>query len=128
MAVMAAARRCAGMYHRLDGVLTLAHSIGDPGSAAPIVRYEVEDGLIDDLTRFRRDCLSRRKIAAAPRLASLRSMTDATLDFFSSEGTSLTRVLSAERSVLHAFLMHFRDLDRALEEIVDGCVAQLAVS
>lgn len=124
-AVLTSARRVAAIYHRLDAALTVAHVHGAGSDAALVVKYEVEDGLVDDLERFRRDALIDQDIDGVPRPEMIRELLEATFENLDQNKTALTRSGSADTAALQALLWQFRDLNQLLSALVDDTLALL---
>lgn len=124
-AVLTTARRVAAIYHRLDAALTVAHAHGAGLDAALVVKYEVEDGLVDTLDRFRREALHDEVIDGVPRPAMIREMLEATLENLDQNKTALTRSGSADTAALQALLWQFRDLNQLLSALIDDTLALL---
>lgn len=123
--VMETSRRLSRLDAQLDAARA-AHDAKDWNRARLILKYEVDDGLLESLTKFKDDCLAHIEVDEAPRLVMLYVMLFTMSLKLKMDLAALISSSSADTKAIELAHTMFHDCATKLAQVVDDCIAATA--
>jgi len=122
--VLTATRLLTRVEGQLDGALTTAQA-SPGGKARYVLKYELANGLLEQLNDIRHECLDDVEVEATPRLAHLLAMLIVIVGTVATPAASMSDEGDAPVQAAHTM---FRDTAAAFQDLVRDCVTSLAQS
>lgn len=118
-------RLAANVAAQLYGALTTGQAASQDIGIGACLKYELEEGLLEQLARFARDSLTADQVGHSDDLEGLADALDAATEFIHEHRRELVKSKYSDQPIVSEAMRRLQRVAANIDSIIDRCTARL---